>query len=1135
MTRSIVLSAALAAVVVFAGPVATSFSATGDGFGIAEVTDPTSGTSAPAFAPAQRAWWAGVCDLHERDFSIGTDPGTHFSNCIEHPGARSVDESLTETDQVLPPLAPGTEASDDPNTSGPDGWTRLRESSVGPTWRLADVVQAGAHPDGTASSWFTRDPNFVPAIGTYVRAGPDGAPRDIRVSLPPGVIGDPNAVPKCQSEDINSVPSTCPPQSQIGVVTISYSGLTAVSPVYNVEARDGKTAELLVSGTAITTSYSTNTPVVARARTDGDFGVDAFVEDLSAAVSLHSQTFTIWGVPWAKSHDRYRPAAGYCHAERVRDPFGEVSWWAGGSMTVQGLTGGTSLGCSQDPVPYDPSWGPIKAFLSLPTNCTAPDAERDSRIRATTYHGPVVADEGSVAPQLEGCEDIEFASKADFSLAATSSQADGPSGLDVEVAVAQNTQPPFAKRFNADDDDPDSAVSHWKSPAGLATSHLDQTLVEMPVGVSVNPSSATGLEACTNEQIGLRQQGNPPLFNDLDPFDGSTEGGVECPQSSILGDVEVKTHLLDETLTGQLVLGRPEADDIARPGGPNPRNEQELRFRLYIVLRNRQRGLVAKVFGMATADPVTGRIKANFDQNPRVPFDRLSLKLKGGDRGTLALPQRCGSNGWSSEMRPWSGGDPAIDSGTFTTNANCSFGFSPDLLAGLADSQAGAYGSPFSFKFSREDGEHWFRGLTAKLPPGLLAKVRSLPLCTGAQAAAGACPDASRIGTVDAAAGSGDPYVLEKKGDAYLTEGYKGGEYGLMVRVPVEAGPFKGDRALDPIVVRQAIHVDPTTTEVTAISDPFPLIWHGIPVRVREATVRVDRAGFMRAPSSCRAKRISADILSAEGATAGVSQPFAATGCNRLGFKPKLGLRLVGRKQVRTGQHPTLRSVVTQTPNEAGIGRAVVRLPRSLALDVDNAQALCEFEDGTKPDLENHCPRGSIVGRARALSPLLDKPLAGNVYFVKNVRRDPVTGNAIRTLPMIIVALRGEVSVNLRGESDTTENGRLVSTFANVPDAPVDRFNLNIKGGKNGILAVTRTRRSLINICGGLHLAEMDMDGHNGKVHDRSIRVKTPRCLKRPAKTACNTAKQRKTKTCRRKAAKRSLARALRTLAARPT
>jgi hypothetical protein len=345
---------------------------------------------------------------------------------------------------------------------------------------------------------------------------------------------------------------------------------------------------------------------------------------------------------------------------------------------------------------------------------------------------------------------------------------------------------------------------------------------------------------------------------------------------------------------------------------------------------------------------------------------------------------------------------------------------------------------------------------------------------------------------------------LERKGDAYLTQGYKGCPYGLMVKVPVEAGPFRGDLALSPIVVRQAVCVDRSDAHVTAVSDPLPIIHHGIPLRMRAVTVNIDRPDFSLNPSDCAPKQIVGEFKSPQGAQARQTVPFQASGCGSLSFKPKLTMRLTGRKQIRTAKHPGVRAQVTQTGvSEAGIDKAVVRLPKSLALDPDNAQALCEFTDGTKPDLENHCPKGSVVGRARATTPLLDQPLAGNVYFVKNVRTDPDTGNQIRTLPMLIVALRGEIAINLKGESDTTRSGKLVNTFNNVPDAPITRFNLNIKGGKTGILAVTRTRKARLNLCAKpqSHIAEADLDAHNGKQHDKNIRLKTP-CTKQTTKKA---------------------------------
>lgn len=119
---------------------------------------------------------------------------------------------------------------------------------------------------------------------------------------------------------------------------------------------------------------------------------------------------------------------------------------------------------------------------------------------------------------------------------------------------------------------------------------------------------------------------------------------------------------------------------------------------------------------------------------------------------------------------------------------------------------------------------------------------------------------------------------------------------------------------------------------------------------------------------------------------------------------------------------------------------------------------------------------------------------------------------------MIVVALRGEIAINLKGESSTTRGGRLVNTFAAVPDAPVSQFNLNVKGGRNGILTVTRTRRARIDLCRGRHVAAADMDGHNGRRYDRNVRVKTP-CRSASKRNA--TRKNGKAKAKRRAAGRR--------------
>lgn len=1079
--------------------------AEGDQFSVAPAAGATTAAQAFPQGPDAKAFWAGVCDLAQGTAAVGTRPATPFAHCIEQ-RAYTGGGFTGFPSATVPPLAAGPVPTVPTPNSGPNEWyTGFTDFATpvslggGPSWRLADITQAGAHPDGTASSWFSRSPYNATGVGLVAGdKAPDGAPRTISVKLPPGVVGNPNAVPKCPASALTTVPTTCPPKTQVGVSTVALSGFASIHPVYNVEPRDGKTAEFIVSGAGKADGLQSNIAVTATARTDEDFGVEAMTVEIPTGFPVLGQSFTFWGVPWAKSHDKFRPIAAYCGPSTTTTP-GDVQIGLG--MLTEGLVGGfggpvsAPHRCSQDGQPYNSSWGRIRPFLASQTSCSSQNPV--SSIRAANWHTSTIATATSQAPLLNGCQDIAF--PLSFGLGTTTSEADAPSGLDVDLTIPQNNDPPEAKKFNADDGDPNSAVAHWKSPAGLARSHLKDSVVTLPAGYALNPSAATGLVACSDEGMGVRDAStNPLLFNDGDPFDkdGGADG-AECPDGSIIGTAEVITPLLeaDEPLTGEVVLGEPKSTD--------PSSGQMLR--MFLVVRNSERALVAKIHGTATADGSvgkggTGQLRATFENNPQLPFDSLTLHLKGGQRGLLATPQRCGNSGWTSTFTPWSGGADVTPSGQFSVASDCGYGFAPALQAGMSTPHARSYGS-FSFRFSRTDGQQWFKSLTATLPKGLLASVRGLigsNLCSNAQAAAGTCPAASRIGAVDAKAGSGDPFVLEQKGEAFLTEGYKGGEYGLAVKVRGVAGPFRGAQELSPIIVRQAIHVDRTTAQVTAVSDDFPTIWHGVPLRVREVTVKLDRDSFTINPSNCGAKQIASTLVSVESQSAGLDSPFGATGCTSLPFKPNIALQLTGRKQTRTGGHPGVKAVVTQTgTGEAGIKRAEVRLPKSLALDPDNAQALCENSEGIKD--EPNCPAGSIVGRARATSPLLNEPLVGNVYFVKNVRKDPTTGNLIRTLPMLVVALRGEIAVNLKGTSNV-KGGKLVNVFDTVPDAPISRFNLNINGGKNGILVVTRTRKAKLNLCKGKHVAEADTDGQNGKRHDFDVRMKTP-CPKPKAKT----------------------------------
>lgn len=856
--------------------------------------------------------------------------------------------------------------------------------------------------------------------------------RTLRIDLPAGLIGDPNAVEaKCSPSVLGPNPQSailrCPGRSQVGTAIVNFTGTssgTFQGAIYLVESGLTQPARLVVAFQNVVPLVG----VTVEARTESDFGIATVTPEVSTSGRVLDLELFLWGVPNAN--------------QRGHVPIGGLG----------ALVFGDPLAGSDEYSPVIPPAPPEeqRAFMTNPTVCDEPKL---TTLTLTFYQrpfGPHVAT--SEDPTPTNCHLVPF--EPSFDLQPTSRRADDATGLEVDLGLSQTT-----------------------NPSVLGTSHLRRAEVTLPEGTSFNPSAGDGLAGCTDEQFGLK-----------------TRAPARCPDASKIGTVNFEVPLLEGPLQGSVYLGQPLSTD--------PQSGQM--FRLFQVAEGF--GLNVKIAGYAKADPVTGRITAVFgdadadDQVdpgeglPQVPFSNVHMVFTGGSRGVLATPSDCGAKTTTATLTPWAadlgdlrGRDVTIES-TFVVSqdgngAACpaTWPFTPSLVAGMLSSRGGEH-STFSFTLSRQDREQRLSGLTADLPAGLLAKVKDVPLCTNEQANANACPESSRVGTVTAGAGAGAPLFLP--GKAYLTEAYKGAAYGLSVAVPAVAGPFD----LGVVVVRQAVHVDPVSAQVKVVSDPLPTIWHGIPLRLRTVGVDVDRPTFTLNATSCQPKQVKAAVTSTSGARADLASHYQATGCRDLRFRPRMALRLRGRKQTRPNGHPGLQAVVTQPAGQANIGAVKVVLPLSLALDPDNAQALCEFEDG----LRVQCPPGSIIGRAKAESPLLNRPLEGPVYFVKNVRIDSKTGRKIRTLPSLLIPLRGEIAVDLRGTS-SVRRGKLVNTFAAVPDASVSRFELSLEGGKRGIIVVTGKR----SVCRGVQVADVEMAGHNGRRRDASVRVKTPCRAKR--------------------------------------
>jgi uncharacterized repeat protein (TIGR01451 family) len=833
--------------------------------------------------------------------------------------------------------------------------------------------QAGSHPDVTT----TINLASVAPLRTGWAATPAASVKDVKVDLPPGLIGNPRAVPTCAPSVLAGahLGLSCPPASQVGVAGFSASvpGLAGLlgpfmNALYNVDPPPGVAARF---------GFSPGAGVViiidATLRINGEYGITANISGASQTASVPDTVATFWGVP----------------ADHT-DP--------------------TGVNSTRIPL------------ITAPTSCTGQPLT--TKLAATSWQQPDVVSTASTSTNpdgsptmTEGCDQLEF--DPEVTAVPTTSRPDAPSGLVVTIDSPQNLD----------------------NPDGLATAHLRDAKVTLPEGMTINPASADGLGACSDDQLGL---GN--------------DHSVSCPDSAKIGTVMATTPVLTESLTGRVYL-RSQASSDPESGDM---------FRLALVLENKERGILVKLPGSVRVSKSTGRIVTEFNNNPQLPVDHIELSLKTGPRAPLATPASCGAKTIDTTLISW-GGQTVNRTSPFTVDCTPGLGgFAPSLTAGTANPAGGAF-SPFAVSIEKPDGNADVDGLTMSLPTGLLAKLKG-NLNT-------------QVGTVTALAGPGaSPFALP--GKVFLEGAYGDAPFSLRVEVPAKAGPFD----LGTVTVRQKIYVDPIDAHVTVVSDPVPTIVSGVPVRLQRLDVNVDKAGFIINPTSCAQKEIKGDLHSVANTTAALSVRFQVGSCSDLALKPNLALSLSGKGQTTDGKHPAVTANLVQTAGQANLKKVRVTLPLSLALDPDNANGLCEFADGSKATPT--CPKNSIVGTATATTPILDEPLSGPVYFVKNIRKDPKSGREIRTLPKLVIPLVGQngVKLTLTGTSDV-EDDQLVTTFDNIPDAPVSTFKLNIIGGKGGILTVSGT-----DICKATQVADQQIDGQNTKNADTDVYIQTPSC-----------------------------------------
>jgi hypothetical protein len=897
-------------------------------------------------------------------------------------------------------------------------------------------TRAGSHPYQLTTTFGLNqsdDPRKPPAL-----------PRNLEFKLPPGLIGNATIVAQCSTNDFGhilegGIINLCPSNTAIGVATVTVDEptnlglLTYVVPLFNLPPAVGEPARFGFVAAKVPVILDTS----VRSGPGEDYGVTVSVNNITQLVNFLGSIVTFWGAPGDPSHDSAR------------------GWTclAGGHWTAG------SINPCEPQKQINPS-----AFLTLPTDCAAPFATTVEGESWTDPTHPAASDLSALSYSLQdasgrplgltGCNQLPFSPT--IAAEPTTNSASSPSGLD----------------FNLNFEDEGLA----NNPKGLVQSQMKDTTVTLPEGLTIDPSAGVGLGGCTRADYARETLDSEP--------------GEGCPNDSKLGTVEIETPLLPQK---QKVMG---SIFIAQPF-ENPFNSL---VALYIVAKNPEAGVLIKLTGKVTPNPVTGQLTTTFENNPQLPFDHFNFHFREGQQAPLISPPTCAAYAIQAALTPWSEPlSPLTDSSAFTIAKGAEGGacpagvspFAPKLEAGTLNNNAGTF-SPLDVHITGSDADSEISTFSTDLPPGLTGDLTGVPFCpeanialartkSGAQEEAGpSCPVASQIGHTLVGTGVG-AVLAYVPGKVYLAGPYNGDPFSILSVTSAVVGPFD----LGTVVLRFGLKIDPHTAQVSVdptASEPIPTILDGIVTHVRDIRVYIDRQGFTLNPTNCTPTSIASTLGSNLGQRASITSPFQTASCANLKFAPKFAVSTSGKTSKAKGASLSVKLTYPKGPagTYANISRVKVDLPKQLPSRLTTLQKACtnaQFE--TNPA---GCPAASIIGYAKAVTPLIPVPLEGPAYFVSH------GGEAF---PSLIIVLQGYgVTIDLVGTTFISKAGITSSTFKTVPDQPIGSFELTLPQGKYSALAANG------NLCASKLAMPTEFLAQNGAKITQSTKISVTGCRK---------------------------------------
>ncbi len=280
---------------------------------------------------------------------------------------------------------------------------------------------------------------------------PNGHVKDVRVDLPTGLAVNPEATTEvCSEAELNSDKEECPAASQVGVDEATGTAEVALGiketvtedfPVYNMERKPGQPSRFGVE---------INSPLLS----DGSACRATCTWKAASAGKPEAATSENSGVD-----QRRLPRV-------LQDPRHPRT--AGNHRVATDLLG--------RPRNTDRS---ADGFLTLPSTCTSPQI---TTLHVDSYEEPghFIEKKNPTPVAATGCDTLAF--NPSLSLTPETSQSDQPDGVSAQLHIPQLTDEP----------------SKPNSP------DVQSAEVTLPEGMTLNPSAANGLEACSNAQYAAR-------------------------------------------------------------------------------------------------------------------------------------------------------------------------------------------------------------------------------------------------------------------------------------------------------------------------------------------------------------------------------------------------------------------------------------------------------------------------------------------------------------------------------------------------------------------------------------------------------------------------------------------------------